>query len=100
MSKDNDMPGFTPMRLYLDGDGAFARFRGREIIHVTQFDVTALAGGTDTGKPSVALVVELPDGRVVFAETTLVNLLMAADAFKGRHGDPRSPDWAKGGPLA
>lgn len=51
--------------------------------------VTALAGGMQSGKPSVALRIDLDDGAVVIAETSLALFLTAADALKARYGDPR-----------
>jgi hypothetical protein len=50
--------------------------------------VAALPRGTVSGKPTVTFRVDLPDGTVVLAETTLSLFLSAADAFKARHGDP------------
>lgn len=52
--------------------------------------VGGLAGGMSSGKPSVALRIDLPDGRHVIAETSLALFLMAADALKARFGDPRT----------
>lgn len=51
--------------------------------------VTGLAGGMESGKPSVALRVDLEDGTAVVAETSLALFLTAADALKARYGDPR-----------
>jgi hypothetical protein len=44
----------------------------------------------ESGKPSVALGFELPDGRWVLAETSLALFLTAAEALRARYGDPRT----------
>lgn len=77
------------MKIVLDGDGSFPEMQGKKIHHVTdQFSVTALRGGMQSGKTSVALVIPLPDGSIVFAETSLALFVGAARAFVARHGDP------------
>lgn len=43
-----------------------------------------LHAGTVAGSPTVAVRINLPDGRVVIAETTLALFLFAADMFKAR----------------
>ena len=52
--------------------------------------IAALKGGMISGKPSVAIRLDLPDGRTVIAETSLVLLLAAADTFRTRFADPRT----------
>lgn len=88
-------PAGTTLRIILDGDGAFKEFAGRieeaELTHVT-----ALEGGMASGNPSVAIIVQTPDGRVLFAETSLRLFLTAAEVFRGKYGDPREEP--KGGP--
>lgn len=77
------------LRIILDGDNAMPELRGRECVHIQSgFAITALPAGLQSGKPSVAIVIDLPDGRYVFAETTLALLLTAADAFQS---PPRRP---------
>ncbi|MDP9266373.1 MAG: hypothetical protein M3O91_09700 [Chloroflexota bacterium] len=81
------------MSIVLDGAGAWPdliakRERG-EVIHLTEgarLEVAALAGGMTSGKPSVAIRVDLPDGRVVVAETSMRLFLAAAVAFHARYG--------------
>jgi hypothetical protein len=59
------------------------------IIHVTQgMQVSGLEGGMQSGKPSLALRLDLPDGRVVIAETSLALLVSATRALVARYGDP------------
>jgi hypothetical protein len=76
----------------LNGDGAMQDWvdEGREVVVADKtLRVMALAGGMTSGKPSVGFGMLLPDGRVVFAETSLALFLAAADAMKARYGDPR-----------
>jgi hypothetical protein len=87
------------LRIVLDGEGAFPELAQLHeqglLIHLTDdadIAVTSLAGGMQSGDPSAAFVFRLPDGRAVFAETSLRLLLTAADALKSRHGDPRMAD--------
>ncbi len=62
----------------------------RTVHHTTEpIGVTGLMGGMESGKPSVALRIDLQDGSSVIAETSLALFLSAADALKARYGDPR-----------
>lgn len=49
--------------------------------------IGALERGTVGGRPSVAIRIDLPDGRIVVAETTLRLFQMANAALLGRFGD-------------
>lgn len=61
-----------------------------KVVHTTQpISVTGLEGGMQSGKPSVAFRIDLPDGTAVIAETSLALFLTAADALKAKFGDPR-----------
>lgn len=63
---------------------------GAKVVHTqSPIGVTGLAGGMQSGAPSVALRVDLPDGTAVIAETSLALFLTAADALKAKYGDPR-----------
>lgn len=80
------------LNLTLDGDGAYPDLAGRaaDIIHLADNDalgVTALVGGMTSGRASVMFRLDLPDGRVVLAETSLRLFLLAADALRARYGD-------------
>jgi len=82
------------LNIILTGDKAFADWQDREIIHLANgapaLRVACLEGGTASGAPSVALGFELPDGKVVIAETTLKLFLTAADVLRAKYGDPRT----------
>jgi hypothetical protein len=83
-----------PMEVILDGDGCWPDLGPKrqhgQLVDAELRGVAALPRGTVSGKPTVTFRVDLPDGRTVLAETTLALFLTAADAFKARHGDPRS----------
>ena len=49
--------------------------------------IGALEGGMVGGRPSVAIRIDLPDGRIVVAETSLRLFQMANAALRGRFGD-------------
>lgn len=79
------------IHLKLDGDGAYPDLRDASdrIIHLgndTSLGVSALSGGMTSGKPSVMLRIDLPDGRVVLAETSMALFLATADALRARYG--------------
>jgi len=73
------------IRIIADGDGAFHELSGKKIHHVKeQFTVFRLEGGMQSGNASVGLVIPLPDGSVVFVETSLELFVAAARAFNTR----------------
>jgi hypothetical protein len=77
--------------IVLDGDGAFADVPAEKLGHTKEpVRITGLAGGMESGKPSVCIGLFLPhNGGCVIGETSLALFLTAADALKARYGDPR-----------
>ena len=80
------------MDINLDGDNAWPDLRSKQnkIIHISEGEtvkVCALDGGMSSGKPSVCFRIDLPDGRVVLAETSARLFVMAAAAIVGRWPD-------------
>ncbi len=77
----------------LTGDGAWPDLLDKTVHHLGNdappIQVSALADGMASGAPSVAIRIDLPNGEVVLAETSLALFLMAADALRVRYGDPR-----------
>ena len=72
----------------LDGDGMLEGTPKEEIVHVTgPITIGALTGGMQSGAPSVAIAIRLPDGRVVLAETSMKLFFGAARAFRAKFGD-------------
>jgi hypothetical protein len=59
--------------------------------HVTRaISVAGLDHGMSSGKPSVAIRIDLNDGTSVLAETSLALFLTAADGLRAKFGDPRT----------
>lgn len=77
------------MTIILDGDNAWPDLKDKEIIHLANgarpVQVAVLPGGLRSGRPSVALRLDLPDGRVVVAETTARLFVSAARAISARY---------------
>jgi hypothetical protein len=75
--------------IYLDGDGCWPDLKGKvgtdQVIHLGNgappIGFALFEIGTTSGKPSVTIRIDLPDGRTVLAETTLALLLNAARLF-------------------
>lgn len=90
------------MHVILDGDGCWpdlvadgetlkSAASGKPVIHLGQgapaIQVAALPGGMTSGRTSVTFRLDLPDGTVVLAETSLLLFLTAARAFREEFGD-------------
>jgi hypothetical protein len=81
------------MKINLSGDGAWPDLADKlergKVIHLGEgsaLGVSALAGGMQSGAPSVMIRFDLPDGRTVLAEMSLRLFLAAADALRARYG--------------
>ena len=63
----------------------------RAVIHLSNdappIQIAALSAGMKSGAPSIAIRLDLPDGTVVLAETSLRLFQTAAAALHGRFGD-------------
>lgn len=89
-------PPVIALRIMLDGDGAFPDLAGKigtdDVIHLGNdappIGVAVLEHGTASGRPSIMLRVDLPDGRTVLAETTWALFAGAAQAVAARYGWP------------
>jgi len=78
-----------PLAIHLEGDGAFEKLRGRDDWQGGfATDVAVLAGGTTSGKPSIAFLVEGEDGALIVAQTTWALLHAACRAIEARYGRP------------
>lgn len=84
--------------IILDGDDAWPDLGARliadpdAVIHLgadaPPIGVAVLPAGMASGKASIALRIELPDGRTVIAETSWALFASAARAISGRYGWP------------
>lgn len=81
------------LKLKMEGDGCWPdlaeKIAAGELLRSEDIELAVLSGGLVSGKPSVAIRINLDDDTVVIAETSLVLFLSAADAFKAKYGDPR-----------
>lgn len=83
------------LNIVLDGDGAFPDLIDRrwdDVIHLGNdapaITVTGLAGGMMSGRPSLMLRLDLPNGKVVLAETSWALFHAAHAAFVAKFGVP------------
>jgi hypothetical protein len=54
--------------------------------------IASLPGGMGSGRASICLRIDLPDGRTVLAETSLRLLCMAARGFAAKYPEEMRPD--------
>ena len=83
----------TMLKVIPDGDGCWPDLVKKEVIHLgclsDPIQIAALPGGMSSGKTSVSIRLDLPDGKVVIAQTTLALFLRAADTLKAHYEGPR-----------
>jgi hypothetical protein len=79
------------MNIKLDGDNAWPELKDKPCIHLANgappISVAVLNGGLVSGRPSVAIRIDLPDGQTVVAETTARLFCTAAKAIMARYPD-------------
>ena len=78
------------IRILTDGDGVWGDLAnsalGKRVIHLGEnsvIEVARLRGGMQSGKSSVMLRLDLPDGAVVLAETSMALFQTTAAALRG-----------------
>lgn len=76
--------------LKVHGDGAWPDLEAKpDRVHWQHgFSMCGLTAGMESGRPSVAIRIDLPDGRVVVAECSLGLLEMAVRALRAAHPEP------------
>jgi hypothetical protein len=78
--------------LKVDGDDAWTDTQLSEIIDCgTTIKMAGLRGGMGSGKPSVAIRLDLPDGRAAIAQTSLAMLETVTRALIARYGSQVLP---------
>jgi hypothetical protein len=92
------------LRVILEGDAAWPDLTRlaaeHKFVHLGEeappIQIAGLAEGMQSGRPSVAIRLDLPDDTAglepqarALAETSLALFLTAAEALKARYGDPR-----------
>lgn len=75
-----------PLEIHVDGDGAWPDMKDKEVIETQLRGIAALSDGMNSGRASVGLRIDLPDGRVVFAQTSMRLFLNAAKVFMVKYG--------------
>lgn len=86
--QNNRMPAIT---VIVEGDGAWTDLNEKEVINmmgnnVPPIQIAALPGGMASGKTSVTLRLDLPDGKVLMTETSFALLKAAVRAIEARYG--------------
>lgn len=80
-----------PMVINLQGDRAWPDLAGKPVVHLgggaPPIKAVVLDGGMVSGRPSVAIRLELPDGQTVIAETSARLFCAAARAIQARYPD-------------
>lgn len=82
----------TALHIILDGDGAWPDLKDKRCKQARDISISGLPAGMSSGRPSVTIRMDMPDGQTVLGETSLRLLLTAADALKAKYGDPRLDD--------
>lgn len=78
------------IELSLDGEGAWPDLVGKTVVRQkTAVKIAALSGGVVSGKPSVAIRLDVAPDVVIVGETSVALFLQVADALKAKYGDPR-----------
>jgi hypothetical protein len=79
----------------LDGDGAWPDLADKiskgDLIHLAEgskIEISALPGGMNSGLPSVAIRIDLPNGQTALIETSWKVFGVAAAVIAGRYGWP------------
>jgi hypothetical protein len=75
----------------LNGDNAWPDLQDKDVIHIADggppIQVAILDHGMTSGRPSVAIRIDIPDGRTIIAETTARLFCNAAKAFMAKYPD-------------
>ncbi len=80
-----------PMIIKLDGDNCWPDLKDKKLFHLDNhsppIQVAVLDGGMSSGRPSVAIRIDLPDGQAVIAETSARLFCTAARAIQAKYPD-------------
>jgi len=74
------------LSINLNGDNAWPELKADNVIHLESghIQVATLEGGTNKGAPSIAIRLDLPDGKTVIAETHAGVFITAAKLIEAR----------------
>jgi hypothetical protein len=70
-----------PLQVLLDGDNCWPELKEKGFVEGQFVGIARLRKGTISGKSTVTVRIELPDGQTVLAQTTLALLDNALPAF-------------------
>lgn len=79
------------IKVILEGDGCWEdladKIKSDKVIWLREgtISIAALSKGMKSGKPSVSIRIDLPDGRTLVAETSMRLFLSAAGAFEQKY---------------
>ena len=80
-----------PLVINLRGDNAWPDLQDKPVIHLGNgappIQVAVLEGGLASGRPSVCIRIDLPEGQVVIAETTARLFCLAGRAILAKYPD-------------
>jgi hypothetical protein len=76
-----------PLSINLNGDNAWPDLAQKVVTEATQISLAMLDGGMSSGKPSITIRIDLPNGRVVLAQTSARLFCTAARAVMAKHPD-------------
>lgn len=80
------------LNIIQDGDNCWPDLPEKEVLNLMHtnappISLAALPGGMQSGRTSISIRIDLPDGRVLLTETSLRLLQVACRAFTARFGD-------------
>ncbi len=79
------------LKIRVDASGLLADVENERIEESNDITLATLEDGMTSGNPSLAIVIRMPDGRAVLAQTSLALFLQAARIFRSKFGEP-DPD--------
>jgi hypothetical protein len=85
----NPLAEMPSLSMVMNVEGEWSDMTPERRVEPVRVQFGALPGGMASGAASISMRMDLPDGRIVFWQTSLALLLTAADAFKAKYGDPR-----------
>lgn len=79
------------IHIIMNAEGCWSDAVGDRLIHLGEksppMQIALLNNGMVSGKPSVSIRLDLPDGKIVLAETSARLFVSAAKAFEARYPD-------------
>lgn len=76
-----------PLSVILDGDDAWPDLAEKDVIEAGVLAVAVLPNGMKSGKPSVTIRLELPNGETVLAQTSARLFCTAGRAITAKYPD-------------